>query len=62
MSDVFRFGLGRFALLGAGLMTLFAFEHGERVIAGGPVDTPVDSCRVLAPIESGNLLLFPVVR
>jgi hypothetical protein len=43
-------------------MALFAFEHGERVIAGGPVEAPGDSYRVLAPIESGNLLLFPVVR
>lgn len=34
----------------------------KRVWAGGPVDPQRSSYRVLAPIESGNLLLFPVVQ
>lgn len=39
-----------------------AFEHSGRVAAaGGPTEIN-DTYRVLAPIESGNLLLFPVVR
>jgi hypothetical protein len=38
------------------------FKHGTAVIAaGGPAEIN-DAYRVLAPIESGNLLLFPVVR
>jgi hypothetical protein len=55
--------LGRFGLAGALLLTLVAFERQSGVkAAGGPLETANDSFRVLAPIESGNLLLFPVVR
>jgi hypothetical protein len=63
MRDSGRLWIGRFALLGAILVALVAFEHGIGVkAAAGPVEPPDDSYRVLAPIESGNLLLFPVVR
>lgn len=63
MSNLFGVGLGKFALAGAAILSLFALEHGDRVkAAGGPASAPDDSFRVLAPIESGNLLLFPVVR
>jgi hypothetical protein len=55
--------LGRFGLAGAMLLALAAFEQGSGVkAAGGPQETANGSYRVLAPIESGNLLLFPVIR
>src|SRR6185369_4163555 len=59
-----RLGLGKVALAGAALVTFFAFQYGDRVRAavGGPVERDTASYRVLPPIESGNLLLFPVVR
>jgi len=42
---------------------LMAFEQAGRVkAAGGPAGAGNEEYRVLAPIESGNLLLFPVVR
>jgi hypothetical protein len=45
-------------VLAVGLM-----ERGGGVkAAGGPVEAAKETYRVLAPIESGNLLLFPVVR
>jgi hypothetical protein len=54
---------GRFALIAALLMALTAFERQTVVhAAGGPLEQANDPYRVLAPIESGNLLLFPVVR
>ena len=54
--------LGRIGLAGAALFALAAFEHQSSVTAaGGPLEAANDF-RVLAPIESGNLLLFPVVR
>jgi hypothetical protein len=55
--------LGRFALAAALLFTIAASER-QRVVhaAGGPLEQANNSYRVLAPIESGNLLLFPVVR
>lgn len=44
------------------LCALVGFEHTQEVkAAGGPVEGG-GPYRVLAPIESGNLLLFPVVR
>jgi hypothetical protein len=45
------------------LLTLVASER-QRVVhaAGGPDESANNEYRVLAPIESGNLLLFPVVR
>ncbi len=58
MKNLYKFGLA-----GAMLLALAAFEHGSGVeAAGGPIETANDPYRVLAPIESGNLLLFPVVR
>jgi hypothetical protein len=57
------FGIGRFALLVGGLAAFLACDHSDGAkAAGGPAETSGDSYRVLAPIESGNLLLFPVVR
>jgi len=54
--------LARFGLAGAALLALGVFYHGSGVeAAGGPRDVVVDAYRVLPPIESGNLLLFPVV-
>jgi hypothetical protein len=56
MKNLYRFGL-----VGAMLLALAAFEQGSGVkAAGGPDES--GPYRVLAPIESGNLLLFPVVR
>ena len=55
--------LGRLGLAGALLLALTAFVEQSGVkAAGGPQETASGSYRVLAPIESGNLLLFPVVR
>jgi hypothetical protein len=63
MSNIVRFGLNRFACFSVALLALVAFETAGRVNgAAGPVDGSSDSYRVLAPIESGSLLLFPVVR
>ena len=54
--------LSRIGLAGAALFALAACEqHGGVMAAGGPLETANDF-KVLAPIESGNLLLFPVVR
>jgi hypothetical protein len=54
--------LSRIGLAGATLFALAACEqHSGVMAAGGPLETATDF-RVLAPIESGNLLLFPVVR
>ena len=55
--------LGKIGLAGAMLFALVAWEHGKSVkAAGGPAGSATGPYRVLAPIESGNLLLFPVVR
>ena len=55
--------LGRFGVAVALLLALVAWEHGKSVkAAGGPGESASGPYRVLAPIESGNLLLFPVVR
>ncbi len=55
-----RFPIG---ILVAALMiwVLAACEHGRVSAAGGPAEIN-ETYRALAPIESGNLLLFPVVR
>ncbi|MGP8268790.1 MAG: ARPP-1 family domain-containing protein [Terracidiphilus sp.] len=58
MRNLFRFGL-----VGAMLLALVTFVHEIAVnAAGGPQESESGPYRVLAPIESGNLLLFPVVR
>ena len=55
--------MGRLGIAGALLLALGAFYHGSGVqAAGGPVEAGNQAYKVLAPIESGNLLLFPVVR
>ncbi|MGD0482637.1 MAG: DUF6569 family protein [Terracidiphilus sp.] len=55
--------LGRWGLVGTLLFALAAWMHGGQVTAaGGPGESASGPYRVLAPIVSGNLLLFPVVR
>jgi hypothetical protein len=55
--------LGRLGLASVLLLALTAFVERSGVkAAGGLQETANGSYRVLAPIESGNLLLFPVVR
>ena len=55
--------LGRIGLAAASLLAFAAFEQGSQVTAaGGPSEASNAPYRVLAPIQSGNLLLFPVVR
>jgi hypothetical protein len=55
--------LGRLGLVGVLLFALAAWMNGSRVkAAAGPGEGESGPYRVLAPIESGNLLLFPVVR
>jgi len=45
------------------LVAVFVLYHVNRVrAAGGPIEPLHSSYRVLGPIESGNLLLFPVVE
>ena len=54
---------GRVGVVAALIGTLTAFAHfGDVKAAGGPVPGDGGPYRVLAPIESGNMLLFPVVR
>jgi hypothetical protein len=54
--------LGKLGLASVLLLALTAFVERSGVeAAGGPQETSNGSYRVLAPIESGNLLLFPVV-
>jgi hypothetical protein len=54
---------GRFGVAAALFVALAAWFQGRGVkAAGGPVEGEGGPYRVLAPIESGNLLLFPVVR
>jgi len=55
--------LVRFALAAALLVLLTGLYRQSGVkAAGGPAETNSETFRVLAPIESGNLLLFPVVK
>jgi hypothetical protein len=55
--------LGRLGLVAALLFALAAWEHGIGVkAAGGPGEGESGPYRVLAPIESGDLILLPVVR
>jgi hypothetical protein len=53
-----------FGMAAAVLSSFAALKHLDEVsaAAGGPAGLANDEYRVLAPIESGNLLLFPVVR
>jgi hypothetical protein len=53
----------RFSLAAASLLAFAAFDQGCHVsAAGGPIENPNGPFRVLAPIQSGDLLLFPVVH
>jgi len=55
--------MGWFGAGAALLCALVGVEHLQEVkAAGGPAESEAGPYRVLAPIESGNLLLFPVVR
>jgi hypothetical protein len=55
--------LGKLGVAGVLVLALAAFlEESGVQAAGGPQETANGYYRVLAPIESGNLLLFPVVR
>jgi hypothetical protein len=55
--------LGRLGLVAALLIALAAWEHGSQAkAAGGAGESASTPYRVLAPIVSGNLILFPVVR
>jgi ARG and Rhodanese-Phosphatase-superfamily-associated Protein domain len=55
--------LGRFGAMAASILALAVLQLGNSVkAAGGPAPGDNGPYRVLAPIESGNLLLFPVVR
>jgi len=55
--------LGRLGLAGVLVLGLAAYVQQSGVqAAGGPQETANGYYKVLAPIESGNLLLFPVVR
>jgi len=55
--------LGRFGILAALILALGAWQLSNGVkAAGGPSQAEGGSYRVLAPVASGNLLLFPVVR
>ena len=55
--------LGRFGLAAVLLLALVALQHAAGVkAAGGPAESASGPYRVLDPIASGNLLLFPVVR
>jgi hypothetical protein len=54
--------IGRFGIAGALLLALAWVYCGRGVQAAGGMPEATGEYRVLAPIESGNLLLFPVVR
>jgi hypothetical protein len=63
MSTPIKSSFFRIALLGTVLVAIVVFHQVNRVrAAGGPVEPTHSSYRILAPIESGNLLLFPVVE
>ncbi len=63
MSTLVRIGLSGLALLGAGFMAITGlFPGGSAVPTCAAAEGPGEYLRVLPPIESGNLLLFPVVR
>lgn len=61
MNHRIRPGFLQMTFLGVALAAGFMLRHTNQVQAAGPIDLPHTVYRVLAPIESGNLLLFPVV-
>jgi hypothetical protein len=63
MGNLAKLGLSGLALLGTGFMMITGLAPGGTVVSTcGAAEGPQEYLRVLAPIESGNLLLFPVVR
>jgi hypothetical protein len=55
--------IGRLGLVAALCLALAAWQRGSQLkAAAGPAEDASSPYRVLAPIVSGNLLLFPVVR
>lgn len=63
MSRPIKSRLFALAFLGVALTAWLAFHQAAQVQAArGPMEQPRDAYRVLAPIESGNLLLFPVIQ
>jgi len=51
------------SIVAATIAAFLSFHHQSTAFgAAGPVTPPPASYRVLAPIESGNLMLFPVVQ
>jgi hypothetical protein len=63
MTIPIRSSFFRITLLGTILVAVFVLHNVNRVrAAGGPIEPLHSSYRVLAPIVSGNLLLFPVVE
>jgi hypothetical protein len=61
MNHRIRPGLLPLTFLGVVLAAGFALRRTNQVQAAGPIDSAHPAFSVLAPIESGNLLLFPVV-
>ena len=63
MSNLIKMGLSSLALLAAGFTVISGLApDGTIVSTCTAAEGPGEYFRVLAPIESGNLLLFPVVR
>ncbi len=63
MSRPIKSRLFALAFLGASLTAWFGLHRSTQVQAApGPIEQPRDSYRVLPPIESGGLLLFPVIQ
>lgn len=62
MNRMIGIGVSSFALLGACFMAVTGLAPGGQIISTcGAAEGP-EEFRVLTPIESGNLILFPVVR
>ena len=63
MNIPIRSSFFRITMLGTVLVAVIVFHQVNRARASaGPIEPLHSSYRVLAPIESGNLLLFPVVE
>ncbi len=60
MSNLVRMSLNALAVMGTAFMMITGLAPGASTCRAA--DGPAEYYRVLAPIESGNLLLFPVVR
>jgi hypothetical protein len=63
MRNLVRSQFLQITIVGAVVAACFGIFHQRHVYAAaGPVDPRPSGYRVLAPLESGNLLLFPVVQ